>query len=194
MVLSRILKAFGASSLLALTAMSGCSDDDEEKAAGSEGGPCYGNGTCNPGLSCLSQLCVATSGSGGNAGAGGSNAGGGKGGSGGKAGSGGSRAEAGASGSTTEGGSTGSGGTSNGGAPGAAGEAGAGGAVTCDGATLTGRECNQCFVANCCDEFLTCQEDAECFACIMMPDCTPNDLYQAFDMCLNTVCLEACGG
>jgi MYXO-CTERM domain-containing protein len=28
------------------------------KAAGTEGGPCYGNGTCNSGLTCLSQLCV----------------------------------------------------------------------------------------------------------------------------------------
>jgi hypothetical protein len=29
-------------------------------AAGTERGPCYGNGTCNPGLSCLSDVCVAT--------------------------------------------------------------------------------------------------------------------------------------
>lgn len=27
-------------------------------AAGSERGPCYGNGTCNAGLTCLSELCV----------------------------------------------------------------------------------------------------------------------------------------
>ena len=29
-----------------------------EKDVGAEGGPCYGNGTCDPGLVCLSNLCV----------------------------------------------------------------------------------------------------------------------------------------
>jgi hypothetical protein len=28
------------------------------KAAGTEGGPCYGNGSCNSGLTCLAKLCV----------------------------------------------------------------------------------------------------------------------------------------
>lgn len=31
-------------------------------AAGKERGPCYGNGTCDQGLECLSQLCVAPAG------------------------------------------------------------------------------------------------------------------------------------
>jgi hypothetical protein len=44
-------------------------------AAGHEKGPCYGNGTCDPGLACLSMLCVkgsasGTAGAGGGAGAG----------------------------------------------------------------------------------------------------------------------------
>jgi hypothetical protein len=33
------------------------------RAPGAEGGPCYGNGTCDSGLSCISQLCVASPGS-----------------------------------------------------------------------------------------------------------------------------------
>jgi len=32
------------------------------KAEGTEGGPCYGNGSCNAGLACLSHLCVDASG------------------------------------------------------------------------------------------------------------------------------------
>jgi hypothetical protein len=44
--------------------------------AGSEKGPCYGNGTCNPGLACRSELCVSESdagnAAGGKAGTGGS--------------------------------------------------------------------------------------------------------------------------
>lgn len=34
-------------------------DDDDEPPPGSEGGPCYGNGTCDAGLTCASDLCVA---------------------------------------------------------------------------------------------------------------------------------------
>ncbi len=33
-------------------------DDSAAAAAGSERGACYGNGTCNDGLTCLSELCV----------------------------------------------------------------------------------------------------------------------------------------
>lgn len=36
----------------------GCSSDSNEKATGTEGGPCYGNGTCDPRLTCASNLCV----------------------------------------------------------------------------------------------------------------------------------------
>jgi hypothetical protein len=31
---------------------------DQGKAQGTEGGPCYGNGTCNAGLTCQSNICV----------------------------------------------------------------------------------------------------------------------------------------
>src|SRR5436305_1730907 len=34
--------------------LGGCS----KAATGSESGACYGNGTCNPGLTCLSNVCV----------------------------------------------------------------------------------------------------------------------------------------
>jgi hypothetical protein len=34
------------------------SDGPPGAAAGTERGPCYGNGTCNAGLSCMSDLCV----------------------------------------------------------------------------------------------------------------------------------------
>ncbi len=39
----------------------GCSDNATTAAPGSERAPCYGNGTCNAGLVCLSDLCVAGS-------------------------------------------------------------------------------------------------------------------------------------
>jgi len=41
-----------------------CSDSSESPAAGTEGGECYPNGTCNSGLTCLSGLCVDAGGSG----------------------------------------------------------------------------------------------------------------------------------
>jgi len=55
--------------LAAILVLAACSDDDKNdgnnqptpdlgKAAGTEGGPCYGNKTCNKGLVCLSDLCV----------------------------------------------------------------------------------------------------------------------------------------
>lgn len=42
----------------ALVALLLCSCASKEKDPGTEGGPCYGNGTCNAGLSCASNLCV----------------------------------------------------------------------------------------------------------------------------------------
>ena len=36
----------------------GCSDDNNGKDPGTEGGPCYPNGTCNAGLTCASNTCV----------------------------------------------------------------------------------------------------------------------------------------
>ncbi len=38
-----------------------CDDDDGGKPAGSEGGPCYGNGTCDADLVCDKDICVSQS-------------------------------------------------------------------------------------------------------------------------------------
>ena len=46
-----------ASALLLLVAGTGC-EGEGGKAAGSEGGPCYGNGTCDGGLECRYGVCV----------------------------------------------------------------------------------------------------------------------------------------
>lgn len=47
---------------LALIGLMACGTEDEEPLPGpqpgTERGPCYGNGTCNEGLLCLSQVCV----------------------------------------------------------------------------------------------------------------------------------------
>jgi len=53
----------GGAFTVALFLSTGCSDDaltppDAGKQPGTEGGPCYGNGTCNSGLVCASNLCV----------------------------------------------------------------------------------------------------------------------------------------
>ena len=40
-----------------------CSSGDDRAATGTKGGACYPNGTCNDGLSCASDLCVALGGS-----------------------------------------------------------------------------------------------------------------------------------
>jgi hypothetical protein len=58
--------AFGLGVMLAI----GCGG--VSKQAGSEGGACYGNNTCDNGLSCLSKTCVNASGADSSAGAGGS--------------------------------------------------------------------------------------------------------------------------
>jgi hypothetical protein len=50
---SRVVVASG------IAAAVGCSSGYSSTPEGAEGGPCYGNGTCNPGLTCGSNLCVA---------------------------------------------------------------------------------------------------------------------------------------
>jgi hypothetical protein len=45
----------------------GCGDGGGGEPPGSERGPCYPNGTCNAGLSCLSNVCVNTGGGAGGA-------------------------------------------------------------------------------------------------------------------------------
>jgi len=65
------IKALGIWALVfAFGVGAGCSDDEKANgpAVGSERGACYGNKTCDDGLTCLSDLCVAVSGAGGDAG------------------------------------------------------------------------------------------------------------------------------
>ena len=96
---------------------SGCS-------AGSEGCSCYGNDTCNSGLSCLSRLCVNLPGSGGATGTGGAVSTGGA---------------TGTGGAVSTGGATGTGGAvSTGGATGTGGAVSTGGTTGTGGAVSTG--------------------------------------------------------
>jgi hypothetical protein len=97
--------------LAALVVVAGCGGSSG-KAAGTEGGPCYGNQSCNAGLTCASNLCVRLSGSGGAGG-----------GSQGSSGQGGSPAtgQGGSSGATGTGGLVGTGGQAGTGAQGGAG-------------------------------------------------------------------------
>ncbi|MDZ4064892.1 MAG: hypothetical protein U1E22_09525, partial [Coriobacteriia bacterium] len=109
----------------------GSTDDSNRSAAkahGSEGGECYGNGTCDLGLTCLSNRCVnaGTGGTGGVSGTGGA-AGANNGGSAGSGG--GSAGVAGSAGVSGSGGVAGSAGVS--GSGGVAGSAGVGGTADC---------------------------------------------------------------
>jgi hypothetical protein len=107
--------------LLALGLVAGCGGGGQS-CAGGERCACYPNGTCNTGLSCLSNVCVdQSSGAGGDAGTPGH--GGEGGGAAGAAGS-----AAGAGGSVASGGSTGAGGT----------VAGTGGAIAGAGGSIAG--------------------------------------------------------
>jgi hypothetical protein len=66
-----MLKAFAVSAVVfAFGVAPACtvSDDSPNGPAGSERGPCYKNKTCDSGLTCLSDVCVATTGAGGEAG------------------------------------------------------------------------------------------------------------------------------
>jgi cysteine-rich repeat protein len=106
---------------VAALALAGCGSSG--KAAGTEGGPCFGNLTCDAGLTCASSLCVRLPGAGGSGGSG--QAGNGAAGASGQAGNG----AAGASGQAGSGAGTAGGGGrgGNGGASGAAGGGGASG-------------------------------------------------------------------
>src|SRR6185503_7716622 len=99
-----LLFVCGASAILA----GACGGGSGGPKAGEERGPCYGNGSCNPGLTCASNTCVNVSGSGGASGQGG---GAGTMGSAGAGGSGG----AGAQGGSAQGGSGGAAGDGSGG-------------------------------------------------------------------------------
>jgi hypothetical protein len=105
-------------------------------SAGSEGCSCYGNDTCNSGLSCLSHLCVNLPGNGGATGTGGAVSTGGATGTGGALSTGGAN---GTGGALSTGGATGTGGAlSTGGANGTGGALGTGGATGTGGAVSTG--------------------------------------------------------
>lgn len=95
-------------------------------AQGTERCPCYGNSTCNPGLTCASNTCVNLGGAGGASGSGGGSGGSSRGGTGGTntAGTGGT--STGGTGGTNAGGSGGTGGASSAGTGGTS-AAGAGG-------------------------------------------------------------------
>jgi hypothetical protein len=56
--------------------LAGSGGSGDTGAPGTERGPCYGNGTCNRGLTCASNLCVALGGTGGASAGGRSSAGG----------------------------------------------------------------------------------------------------------------------
>lgn len=77
--ISTFLFAVGGAALVAHCSAGGSKSDGDAGAGpaeGTEGGPCYGNKTCNAGLLCASDLCVALPGSGGGSGKGGAPSGG----------------------------------------------------------------------------------------------------------------------
>jgi len=69
---------FVAATAVGWMVMSNCSSSNASCAAGSETCPCYGNGTCDDGLACRSEVCVdlGSTGAGGSTGVGGSSSGG----------------------------------------------------------------------------------------------------------------------
>ncbi len=121
------LGALAVTLAVVITACGGSEDTDSPPAEvggnggstrepGTEGGPCYGNGTCNDGLTCLSNLCVSA----------------GKGGASGSAGHGGTSASGGTSGSSGMGGA-GDGGAAGDPDAGVSGASGTGGAAGSSG-------------------------------------------------------------
>lgn len=143
---------FAVVSILAMGAAAGCGSSS--KAAGSEGGPCYGNGSCNSGLTCFSKLCVEATGTGGAAGGA---SGGAAGGAAGKGGSGGANGSGGTAGAAGKG--AGGSGAAGGGA-GAAGS-GAGGANACKPDTDSNMTCTCNSDSDCCNH--------DCYAGVCCP-------------------------
>lgn len=155
-------------SILAMGAAAGCGSSS--KSAGSEGGPCYGNGSCNSGLTCLSQLCVKATGTGGAAGNG---SGGG--------------AAAGATGAAGKEGVGGSGG-------GAGGTGGAGGmAPDCTGFTTPSQPCTDCLVLHCCAAAAACGADDGCMQCVQQgggSECVGADTaFASLSACEGSTCV-----
>jgi len=115
------------SSVFAALLLCGCGSGDSEfassqGAAGTERGPCRSGGTCDPGLVCLSDVCVKMpdGGMSGNGGASGNTGGSSNGGSGTSGGGSSGKAGSGNGGSAASGGASGDGGSSSGGTSGAA--------------------------------------------------------------------------
>jgi hypothetical protein len=52
----------GSAIALFVVGLGACTSSSSGPATGAEGGPCYGNGTCNPTLMCASNLCVSLGG------------------------------------------------------------------------------------------------------------------------------------
>ena len=181
--------------VLGAALLAGACGGSSSKATGTEGGPCYGNGTCNAGLSCLSQLCVSPNGSGGSQAGG---AAGGKAGTGGAAGAAGGAA--GAAGAT---GGNGAGGASGGGASGTGGSGtgGAGGGTfTCNGgiqywSSRTSMACINCINQFCCYQSINCTGSAACPYCTagVNDNCASDAFYNELETCIANSC-SGCGG
>jgi pilus assembly protein FimV len=154
---------------LGLIVAAGAGCGSSSKVAGTEGGPCFTNGTCNAPLSCLSNLCVnpaSTDGAAGTSGAGG---------------------VAGSAGSTGAGGSA-AGGHAGGGAT----DAGADGPACGTFAGLN-PDCESC----CCSQFSACSKDTTCGTCLSTGGapvaCSSNSAYQSLFACQTTgTCATPC--
>lgn len=167
------------------------------KATGNDGGcpigsetcACYGNGTCNQGLTCASTVCVnlgtaGSGGAGGNPGSGGSAPGAGGGGSsggsvgvGGSAGSSGGTAGIGQAGAGGNAGATGAGGVGGRAGTGTGGAAGGSAAATCTATTACGTKgatYKQCMtsVGGKCQSSDYETSDGHVYACTACGDCT----------------------
>ena len=154
-------------------------------AGGSTGCPtanetcaCYGNDTCNAGLTCASHLCVSL-GTGGTT-TGGTGASGGVVGSGGIGGTGG----IGTGGSSASGGST-------------ATSPDAGTAQNCGDFVTGNATCDACIASSCCSQALACVNNAACNTCTETEtpplSCSSNAMYVAFTSCYTNACSSACG-
>ena len=165
--------------LAAVAAALACaSDGDDSEATGTLGATCYPDDTCDEGLVCKADRCLAPSGNDASSAGGASNTGGssgrgggagsggtddaGSGGSSASAGRGGSGGVSGAGGTIGSGGRGGTGGIASTGGAGGRGSAGTGGTAGTGGVFCEPQsapsECDGCVQANCCEEWLACTD------------------------------------
>jgi hypothetical protein len=196
---------------LTAAALGGCGSASTH--TGTVGAPCSANGTCDPGLQCLSNLCVQPAGGGGAGGANGAaGASGQAGAAGGANGAAGASGQAGAAGGAAGGagghaaggagghaaGGAGGGGQSAAGANGSAGAGGAGGACTLvsDSFTQASTACRTCEEMHCCEEFNACEGDSNCQLYIdhgsSLMDAGP--MLPPLQACTATNCATPCSG